>query len=211
MVDPTCRPGSKGSSCTGKERQKPKKNKAEGELQVCQRACSSVTGQFVGLSGSASLFVLSLTPTGTGGKWAQLSSMRAMRARRAQGRAGRQGSAGLRDGDSKPQEEWNNQQSDALATMTEDGGSWTVGGGSWSSRVAWPGGHLCRPLSVESVLVLPGPRQREDRRSSRASMVDALDDRCVEVRVGQVDCSTSTLSRDAVCRMPMCLKGWQSG
>lgn len=38
-----------------------------------------------------------------------------------------------------------------------------------------------------------------------------LDDRCVEARVGQVDCSTSTLSRDAVCRMPMCLKGWQSG
>lgn len=81
--------GFEGVFLYGKRKAKAEKNKAEGELQVCQRACSSVTGQFVGLSGSASLFVLSLTPTGTGGKWAQLSSMRAMRARRAQGRAGR--------------------------------------------------------------------------------------------------------------------------
>lgn len=91
-----------------------------------------------------------------------------------------------------------------------DRGRWIVeqqGGLAW-----WA------PLSTSTSLgrvspsvVLPGPRQREDRRSSRASMADALDDRCVEVRVGQVDCSTSTLSRDAVCRMPMCLKGWQSG
>lgn len=77
------------------------KNKAEGLLQVC-RELAAASLAVVGLSGSASL---SLTPTGTGGKWAQLSAMRAQGGQVGQRRVRLQGAATGCGTDSKPQEE----------------------------------------------------------------------------------------------------------
>lgn len=88
--------------------------------------------------------------------------------------------------------------------MTEDGGSWTVGGGSWSSRVAWPGGHRlrsCLELGPSPSVSPAWPRQR---RIDVGSMFDVWR----RVLVSQVDSST-----DAACRMPDAnvFEGWQSG
>lgn len=130
VVDLRCRPGSKGSSCTGRKAE----NKAEG---CCSLHCrpESLQQRHWQLSARRGQRHCR-SPTGTGGKWAQLSSM-PMRAQGGQVRLGQRRVRCRAAGRIRSlKKNGSNQQSDALATMTEDGGSWTVGGGSWSSRVA---------------------------------------------------------------------------
>jgi len=124
------------------------------------------------------------SPTATGGeKWAQLSAMR------AQGRAGRAGRAGQgkqRDsgtGFEALKKNWNNQQSDALAIMTEDGGSWTVGGWIVEQQAGWPGWWAPAEM-VSFECQTPSIRVRQSFAWPGQTRIDArLEVRCVEVEV----------------------------
>lgn len=195
MVDLRCSAGwpaggnSKGSSCTGRKA----KTRLMGLLQPAECLPAAASLAVVRLVGGQRHCCFTDWDWQTGGvrKWAQLSAMR------AQGRLAGQmawvgsqvvwqgcASSGTAGRIRSLKKNWNNQQSDALAIMTEDGGSWPVSGGSWSRQggLGWSGwwapadeiDSIARvpslpdsrqPVSSVSALAWPGQTSRIDTSS----------------------------------------------